>query len=132
MRYITITLITLFLFGCGGSNDKSVKQKSTSNTQMADKDLLTTAEQGGYGFEKIADDLGFATYEWSQEKDKTFFGDPQAKKGGTFKYIHSLFPRTMRVIGQNSSQVLNFRTIMELVTIYKNTKNNRFIINKNN
>ena len=46
--------------------------------------------------------------------DGTYIGDPKAKKGGTLKYIHSLFPRTMRVIGQNSSQVLNSRTIMAL------------------
>mgnify|MGYP007000305603 CR=1 len=51
------------------------------------------------------------TYKWDKNIDKTFFGDPKAKKGGTFNYIHSLFPRTMRVIGQNSSQVLNSRTI---------------------
>ena len=114
MRYITTILITLLLFGCGGNKNNSDKQKSTSNTQMADRDLLTTAEKGGYGFEKIAGELGFTTYKWSQEKDKTFFGDPQAKKGGTFNYIHSLFPRTMRVIGQNSSQVLNSRTIAAL------------------
>jgi len=111
MRYFTLTLITLILIGCGGGNDKSGKQKSVSDARMMDKDLLTPVEQGGYGFENIADDLGFTTYKYSQEKDKTFFGDPQAKKGGTFNYIHSLFPRTMRVIGQNSSQVLNSRTI---------------------
>ena len=46
--------------------------------------------------------------------DGTYFGDPNAKKGGTLNYTHSLFPRTMRVIGQNSSQVLNSRTIMAL------------------
>ena len=46
--------------------------------------------------------------------DGTFFGDPKAKKGGTLNYIHSLFPRTMRIIGQNSSQVLNSRTISAL------------------
>ena len=114
MRYITTILITLLLFGCVSSKDNSDKQKSTSNTQITDRDLLTPAEKGGYGFEKIAGELDFTTYKWSQEKDKTFFGDPQAKKGGTFNYIHSLFPRTMRVIGQNSSQVLNSRTIAAL------------------
>ena len=113
MKYFTLTLITLILIGCGGGNDKSGKQKSVSDARMMEKDLLTPPEQGGYGFENIADDLGFTTYKYSQEKDKTFFGDPQAKKGGTFNYIHSLFPRTMRVIGQNSSQVLNSRRIVE-------------------
>ena len=111
MRYITITLITLFLFGCGGSNDKSVNKTPTSNAQMAEKDLLTPAEQGGYGFENIAGDLGFETYVWSQEKDKTFFGDPRAKKGGSIHYINGYFPNTMRIHGQNSNLLINNRTI---------------------
>ena len=83
-----ITLFTLVLFGCGGGSDKPGKKESVSNAKMADKDLSTPAEQGGYGFEKIADDLGFTTYEWSEEKDKTFFGDPRAKKGGSISICY--------------------------------------------
>ena len=103
----------LFLFSCGGDTQKSssnITQKKTS----VNLDNATTAIEGGYGFEKIADDLGYKTYEWNEEKDGTFFGDPKAIKGGMLNYIHSLFPRTMRVIGQNSSQVLNSRTISAL------------------
>ena len=47
----------------------------------ANLDNATTAIEGGYGFEKIADDLGYKTYEWNEEKDGTFFGDPKAIKG---------------------------------------------------
>ena len=66
------------------------------------------------GFENIANNLGFITYDdLPQQTDKTFLRS-KSKKGGTFNYIHSLFPRTMRVIGQNSSQVLNQRTIASL------------------
>jgi len=114
MRYFTITLITLVLIGCGGGSDKSGKQESVTNARMVDKDLLTPAEQGGYGFEKIANDLGFITYEWSQEKDKTFFGDPRAKKGGVINFIYSHFPNTMRIHGQNSNLLLNSQTIAAL------------------
>ena len=73
MRYFIITLVTLVLIGCGGDSDQSVKKEPISNAKMADKDLSTPAEQGGYGFEKIADELGFTTYEWSEKKDKTFY-----------------------------------------------------------
>ena len=111
MKYIITTLITLFLIGCGGSNDKESKQSSASDTQMIEKDIKTSAEEGGYGFEKIADDLGFITYEWSQEKDKTFFGDPRAKKGGSINFINGYFPNTMRIHGQNSNLLLNNQTI---------------------
>ena len=71
MRYFITTTVTLVLIGCGGGGDKSRKKESVSSSIMAEKDLSTPAEQGGYGFEKIADDLGFTTYEWSEEKDKT-------------------------------------------------------------
>ena len=114
MRYIITILVSLVIFGCGGSDQKAAKKSSSSNTSFTEKDTKTPAEKGGYGFENIANSLGFKTYEWSQQTDKTFFGDPKAIKGGTFNYIHSLFPRTMRVIGQNSSQVLNQRTIASL------------------
>ena len=114
MKYFIITLVTLVLIGCGGGSDKSGKQESVSNAIMADKDLLTPAEQGGYGFEKIADDLGFTTYEWSEEKDKTFFGDPRSKKGGSIHYINGYFPNTMRIHGQNSNLLINNRTISAL------------------
>lgn len=105
--------MTLLLFGCGGE-EKSSNSKQQIRSEGVSKDLSTPADKGGYGFEELAEDLGFQTYVWSEENDGTYFGDPEAKKGGTLNYIHSLFPRTMRVYGQNSSQVLNSRTIMAL------------------
>ena len=100
MRYFIITLVTLVLIGCGGGGDKSGKKESVSNAIMAEKDLLTPAEQGGYGFEKIADDLGFTTYEWSEEKDKTFFGDPRSKKGGQFTTLMATSPTPCAFMGK--------------------------------
>ena len=113
MKNSTYIFIALFLISCGGDTQKS-SSNITQKKISANLDNATTAIEGGYGFEKIADDLGYKTYEWNEEKDGTFFGDPKAIKGGTLNYIHSLFPRTMRVIGQNSSQVLNSRTISAL------------------
>jgi len=113
MKNSIYIFIALFLFSCGSDTQKS-SSNITQKKISANLDNATTAIEGGYGFEKIADDLGYKTYEWNEEKDGTFFGDPKAIKGGTLNYIHSLFPRTMRVIGQNSSQVLNSRTISAL------------------
>ena len=112
MKKITLLIVLLVLCACGGENNSS---SSSTNVKfdISPKDSNTPAEQGGYGFENFAENLGYQTYVWS-EKDGTYFGDPRAKKGGTLNYTHSLFPRTMRVIGQNSSQVLNSRTIMAL------------------
>ena len=111
MKYFIITFIALLFFGCGGSNDKANNNQPVSTYQAVEKDTQTPPEQGGYGFEKVAADLGYSTYVWSEEKDKTFFGDPRAKKGGTIHYINSIFPTTMRVHGQNSNLLINSRTI---------------------
>ena len=108
-----ILIFTAFLFFSCGSDNKEVKS-ITSKSDTVEKDTQTKPEEGGYGFEQIAEDMGYTTYEWNESVDKTFFGDPKASKGGTLNYIHSLFPRTMRVLGQNSSQVLNSRTILAL------------------
>ena len=111
-KYIFFLSIAL-IAGCGGNKDTNSVSKKTSSSTKIEKDSTTPAEKGGYGFEKLAESLGYETYVWS-EKDGTYFGDPRSKKGGSIHYIHSLFPRTMRVIGQNSSQVLNSRAVKDL------------------
>ena len=113
IKHIALVILTISLFSCGGKgNDNKTSEKS--ETFSYKKDTATPPEDGGYGFENISEKLGYVTYKWSEDIDGTFFGDPKAKKGGTLNYIHSLFPRTMRIIGQNSSQVLNSRTISAL------------------
>jgi len=112
MKKTSLILIALMFISCGGGDNKSASKNFPQSIQTS-KDSNTSAEHGGYGFENLAESLGFQTYILS-EKDGTFFGDPRAKKGGTLHYIHSLFPRTMRVLGQNSSQVINSRTIQAL------------------
>ncbi len=111
-RYILITISALII-SCGGNNNTETKNNNSSTTDI-NRDTETPAEQGGYGFEEFAAGMGYETYTWTEKEDGTYFGDPKAVKGGMFHYIHSLFPRTMRTLGQNSSQVLNSRTIMAL------------------
>ena len=113
MRKYALIIIAMLFMACGGGENKNVK-KGIVASNKTEKDLETKPEEGGYGFEDLANELGFETYAWSEEEDGTYFGDPRAKKGGMFNYIHSLFPRTMRIIGQNSSQVLNSMTISNL------------------
>ena len=112
MKKLILAIIAALMIGCG--SDEKGESKENRSISITKKDILTPAGQGGYGFEKLSKSLGYESYIWSEDVDGTYFGDPKAKKGGTLKYIHSLFPRTMRVIGQNSSQVLNSRTIMAL------------------
>ena len=68
MKYFIKTFIVLFLFGCGGSNDKAKNKQPVSTYQAVEKDTQTLPEQGGYGFEKIAADLGYSTYVWSEKR----------------------------------------------------------------
>ena len=110
---ISTFIVLAFIISCG-SRDNSSKTIKSQSKEVFTKDLGVPAELGGYGFENIYSKLGYTTYDWSEAVDKTYFGDPSATKGGTLNYIHSLFPRTMRIIGQNSSQVLNSRTIASL------------------
>ena len=113
-RAITVFLIGTLFFcvSCGGGEKRSgVKSKRKTTVENVDK--TTLADQGGYGFEDLAEKFGFQTYVFSEE-DGTFFGDPRAEKGGTLNYIHTNFPRTMRIIGQNSSQMINNRIIQAL------------------
>ena len=108
---LILLLAWIYFTGCGGKKEQSAI--SAENKVTVSKDKSTSSEQGGYGFEAIAEKLGYQTYTFS-EKDGNFFGDPNAVKGGTLHYIHSLFPRTMRIIGQNSSQMINARIIQAL------------------
>jgi len=112
MKKLILAIIAALMIGCG--SDEKGGSKENRSISITKKDILTPAGQGGYGFEKLSKSLGYESYIWSEAVDGTYFGDPSAKKGGTLNYTHSLFPRTMRVIGQNSSQVLNSRTIMAL------------------
>ena len=88
-KYIFFLSIAL-IAGCGGNKDTNSVSKKTSSSTKIEKDSTTPAEKGGYGFEKLAESLGYETYVWS-EKDGTYFGDPRSKKGGSIHYIHSLF-----------------------------------------
>ena len=63
-------------------------------------------KDGGPGFEKIAKNLGYVTYEFSDDELK-FFGDPRAVKGGTLRHITSRFPATLRTEGQGANYVEN-------------------------
>ena len=61
----------LIISGCGSGEAKVKQTKSGSNVNEtpisgiwadASIDVFTSAEQGGYGFEKVAESLGYKTY----------------------------------------------------------------------
>ncbi|MBT4035541.1 MAG: hypothetical protein HOB84_02015 [Candidatus Marinimicrobia bacterium] len=102
---LLILAVSLVFWSCGGG-DKQAAETAGNDNSASVKDMATLAEAGGYGFEKLADELGYSTYEMKPE-EQIFFGDPRAKKGGLFRHITTRFPATMRTEGQNANYVEN-------------------------
>ena len=99
MKKIALIITAIVLFSCGGGSDKS-KTISVTEYELVPKDTLTKPEDGGYGFENIAESMGFETYTFTEE-DYKYFGHPDAQKGGNLKFTTSRFPATFRVLGQH-------------------------------
>ena len=90
--YLALNLMILVSFGCSGKKEtnkasdlkskpiagKNNDENQELKSQLANKDVTTPAAEGGYGFELLAEELGYLTYKWSEEKDGTYFGDPLA------------------------------------------------------
>ncbi|MBC8256503.1 MAG: hypothetical protein H8E85_04260 [Candidatus Marinimicrobia bacterium] len=83
-------------------------------------DPTVSAEDGGNGFEKIAESLGYETQYFSGD-DVKFFGDENAAKGGTLHDYASRFPATMRLFGKEANylenywiEILCYETLLEL------------------
>ena len=102
---LLVLAVSLVFWSCGGG-EKQAADATSTNSNIVAKDMTTPAEAGGYGFEKLAEDLGYVTYEMKPE-EQIFFGDPRAEKGGLFRHITSRFPATMRIEGQNANYVEN-------------------------
>ena len=69
-------------------------------------DPSVSAEDGGNGFDKIAESLGYVTSEYSEE-DLKYFGDSNAKKGGTLRDKGTRYPATLRTFGKESNYLEN-------------------------
>ncbi|MCF7825971.1 MAG: hypothetical protein K9M55_03445 [Candidatus Marinimicrobia bacterium] len=102
---LLILAVSLMFWSCGGG-DKEVAEAAGTDNSIVAKDMTTPAQDGGYGFDKLAADLGYQTYKMKPE-EQIYFGDPRAKKGGLFRHITSRFPATMRIEGQNANYVEN-------------------------
>ncbi len=102
---LLILLASMVFWSCGGGDKQNAESANVEGNALV-KDMATPAEEGGYGFGKIAEDLGYSTYEMKPE-EQIFFGDPRAKKGGLFRHITTRFPATMRTEGQNANYVEN-------------------------
>lgn len=111
MRKLFVFGVTLSLFmsmfiligcGAGSSKPKPLNLAIKTAETIEPRDTTTPAEQGGYGFEKVAEGLGYTTYNIPAD-ELQYFGDSRAVKGGILTTIVGRFPATMRTEGQNSN-----------------------------
>ena len=115
---LTSFLCTVFTFtlltGCGGEgggSDVSTKVEQYA-IETEDKfnvapgaDPSVSAEDGGTGFDEIAEDQGWKTNKLNDDQIKLVV-DPNATKGGEFKFAVEDFPATFRAYGKDeNSQV---------------------------
>jgi len=69
-------------------------------------DPSISAEDGGNGFENIAESIGYQTANFTDD-DLIYFGDPKAVKGGTLRDKGTRYPATLRTFGKESNYVEN-------------------------
>lgn len=111
--WVALGLSFLFVYGCGSDTQTTSKGDDANMAKLpvyavqtadtiAPKDTVTPPEEGGYGFEELADSLGFVTYVVPEEHYQ-YFGHPKAKKGGMLTSVVQRFPATLRTEGQNSN-----------------------------
>lgn len=114
--FVAAFLLSLGIVGCGeGSGDSSAVvsteiQKFAIETE--DKfnvppgaDPAVSAEDGGTGFEEIAEAQGWETGTLTEDQLK-LVASPEATKGGEFKFAVTDFPATFRAYGKDeNSQV---------------------------
>jgi len=70
-------------------------------------DPSISAEDGGNGFEKIAESIGYQTANFTND-DLTYFGDSKAVKGGTLRDQSTRYPATLRTLGKESNYIENY------------------------
>jgi len=116
--FIITILIMLISISCGntGNDKKIVAGKKGSSTKKvndmasegpisvkkydtpAGADPMISAEDGGKGFNEIAETNG-----WKTNTEYKPMGDPKAKKGGTLKMAFQSYPQTFRSYGKDEN-----------------------------
>ena len=104
LKVLSPIIMMFFILSCGGTKDIT---QAEVKYDLIPKDTLTKAEEGGYGFEDVAESMGFETYTYTEE-DYKFLGDVNAKKGGHLKFTLSRFPATFRALGQYYNYTENY------------------------
>ena len=119
---LTVLLSLSVFISCGKDNEKRVIKKSDKTTTKtngtitfpesgpvsvvkfktpAGADPSISAEDGGKGFEEVAEKFG-----WKTNTEYKPAGDPRAKKGGSLKMAFTTYPKTFRCYGKDENSAV--------------------------
>ena len=102
-----IAVAVAFTLGCGQKKQTAPAAGATSTVASSESPMeaelaRTLKEQSDFYVFKTAADLP-ADLRWEDGLELPVFADPKAKKGGTFNYFISDFPRTLRTVGPDAN-----------------------------
>lgn len=103
MKYSISILAVLLLVACGPGEGDRENQARPASKAAAGPDGSVPAEEGGPGFDRLADAQG-----WQTRAAYFRMTSPGVKKGGGFTYGLSEFPTTLRPEGKDSATAVNF------------------------
>lgn len=99
-RALVALLIPFFFTACGKKDDTAAHDPNAPNMEA---DLARTiAEQSDFYLRKPVGEIP-ANLKWQDGSDLPEFADLNAKKGGTFNYYITDFPRTLRTLGPDAT-----------------------------
>jgi microcin C transport system substrate-binding protein len=90
----------LLLPSCGGKKEASTKDV-TAEVQKFYQETKNAKGEPVFNFKSIADLP--AGLKWEDGADQKEFGSPDAKKGGTFRFFITDYPRTLRHVGPDAN-----------------------------
>ncbi len=97
-----IVFLFLFISACGGDSSKKTQEAQGLPPGVeAGPDHSVPAEQGGPGFEDIAEDLG-----WIYREPSFYMKSDNVKKGGRLTFALNEFPPTYRTEGKDSNSAV--------------------------
>jgi len=102
-----IAVAVAFTLGCGQKKQTAPAAGATSTVASSESPMeaelaRTLKEQSDFYVFKTAADLP-TDLRWEDGLELPVFADPKAKKGGTFNYFISDFPRTLRTVGPDAN-----------------------------
>lgn len=96
MKHIFFVIILAFVFSCSKKEDTMISSEDEFAKSEYSNLKDVKAEDGGIGFEKIAEKLGYVT------RVAIDYSSPKALKGGVYHTTINSFPNTFRSVGEGT------------------------------